>query len=108
MVVSFKMDPRIASGNYGGERWVSPPTYVRLGEGKTCTIEARTPGAGTTWIPSDPAMVTIAPGHSQQITMTVLRAGESRVRVASDAGVTELTIKAAYRNDTLQVEISQS
>jgi hypothetical protein len=108
MTVFFKVDPRIASGNYGGDRWLNAP-YTRVGEGKTCTIEARSQGAGAvTWTASDPEMVTIAPGQGKQITLTVRHAGESRVRVSSDATATELTIKAVYRNDTLQVEISQS
>jgi hypothetical protein len=26
--VAFKLDPRLSGPTYGGERWVSPPTYT--------------------------------------------------------------------------------
>ncbi len=26
--VSFKLDPRLSGPTYGGERWISPPTYM--------------------------------------------------------------------------------
>jgi FKBP-type peptidyl-prolyl cis-trans isomerase FklB len=116
IVVSFKLDPRIATGNYGGERWVSPPTYTKVGEGKICKIEARLEaldthgrrlGLSSKWTAADPEMVTITPGEGKQVTMTVQRAGETSVRVTSEGASKELTVKAAYRNNVLQADISQ-
>jgi hypothetical protein len=114
--VSFKMDPRIATGNYGGERWVSPPTYTRVGEGKACTVEARVQGSDATgrsvsfspkWTSADPEMVTVTPNDGNQVKILVLRPGQSSVRVISQAVSKELTIKAAYQNNVLRVDISQ-
>ena len=40
--VSFKLDPRLAGGTYGGEHWVSPPTYGPIVQaGNTYLVEAR-------------------------------------------------------------------
>jgi hypothetical protein len=39
--------------------------------------------------------------------MTVQRAGETSVRVTSEGASKELTVKAAYRNNVLQADISQ-
>src|SRR3954469_15978187 len=66
MIVSFKMDARLASGNYGGERWVSPPAYVTTLK----TVDARVQRIDVTgasvpvsaeWTAADPAMVTVSP-----------------------------------------------
>ena len=114
--VSFKMDPRLATGNYGGERWVSPPTYTRVGEGKTCTVEARAQGLDANgrsvplspkWSSADPDMVTVTPSEGKEVKILVQHAGESSLSVTADGVSTELTIKAAYRNDILQVDISR-
>ena len=111
-----EMDPRIATGNYGGERWVSPPTCTRVGEGKTCTVEARVQGSDATgrsvsftpkWTSADPEMVTVTPSEGNQVKILVLRPGQTSVRVSSPAFSKELTIKAAYQNNVLQVDISQ-
>ena len=116
IAVSFKMDPRLATGNYGGERWVSPPTYTRVGEGKTCTVEARAQGldangrsvpVSPTWTSADPDMVTVTPSEGGDVKILVQRAGESNVSVTAGAVSTELTIKAAYPNNVLQVDISR-
>src|SRR3954469_8045244 len=42
LVVSFKLDPRLSGGTYGGgERWATVPSYTKVGEGKTCTLDVR-------------------------------------------------------------------
>jgi hypothetical protein len=114
--VTFKLDPRLATGIYGGERWVSPPTYTKVGEGKTVTVEARAHGLDANrrpvavipkWTSSDPAMVTITPGERNQVTITVQRPGESSLHVTAQDASKELAIKAAYQNNVLQVDITQ-
>ena len=116
MTFAFKLDPRLVSGNYGGDPWVSPPTYTKMGDAKTCTVEARVQGRDAngatvpvtpTWTASDSEMVTIAPVQGTEITMVVKRAGESTVRVSANGVSKELTIKAAYGNDVLRVDISE-
>lgn len=117
IAVSYKMDPRLATGQYGGERWVSPATYTRVGDKESCTIETRVKGLAANgrpapivnprWTPSDPRMVTVTPEEGTQVTMTVLRPGQSTVRVSSQGVTRELVISAAYQNRVLQVEITQ-
>ena len=120
LAVSFKLDPRLMSGVYGGERWVSPPTYTRVGEGKTCTIDARVRRldadgkptvAQPTWTPADPDMVSVTikgtDGEAaSDATILVRRAGETTLTVSDDGASKELAIKAVYRNNILQVDIS--
>jgi len=116
--VSFKLDPRLTQGMYMGEQWVSPPAYGPLvSSGNTYTVEAkafRLDAQGQAvpispeWIPADPDMVTVSPGQGHAVTITVQRAGESRLKVAFQGVSKELTIKAAaYQGDAMQVEISQ-
>jgi hypothetical protein len=106
--VLFKLDPRLASGVYGGERWVAPPTYTRVGEGRTCTIDAKAPHFDRpTWTASDPDMVALTPGDESTVRIVVRRPGESTIRVDSDQISKTLKVKADYRNNVLQVEIAQ-
>jgi FKBP-type peptidyl-prolyl cis-trans isomerase len=113
--VSFKMDPRLTQGLYMGERWLSPATYT--GTSGQDSVQAKVQGTDAKgkpvsikpkWVPSDPEMVSVAPSEGTQVTITVRRPGESRVQVTSHGLSKELTIKAAQRNDVLQVEIAQS
>jgi FKBP-type peptidyl-prolyl cis-trans isomerase FklB len=113
--VSFKLDPRLTQGLYMGERWVSPATYT--GTTGQDTVEARILGMNAQgkpvsvsprWIPSDPEMVTVSPGQGGQVTITVKRAGESRLQVTSAGVSKELLVKATQRDKIMQVEIAQS
>lgn len=114
--VSFKLDPRLTRGLYMGDRWVSPPTYTQVGEGKEVTVEAIAQGLDATgksmkispeWTPEDPGMVTVTPGQGDAVKITVLREGQSKLKVVSPGFSTELLIKATYRGDTIQVDISR-
>lgn len=111
LIVWFKLDPRLATGVYGGERWVAPPSYTQVGQGTTCTIEAKALDLDNAkWTATDPAMVSITPGKGGNMKIVVQRAGESRIHINSQGLVKEkeLTVKAEFRNHVLQVEISQS
>lgn len=109
--VSFKLDPSLTRGMYMGDRWVSPPTYTTSQPGKTSTIEAKVESLdkriSPTWTPSDPKMVKVAPQLGQTVTITVLRAGQSSLKVTSQGVSKTLSIKAAYEGDEIEVEISQ-
>jgi hypothetical protein len=116
ITVSFKLDPAITKGLYLGERWASPPTHTRVQEGKTCTVEARAGGIGAKgkpvkirprWIPSDPKMVTVTPVEGSDVKITVQRDGQSKLMVVSPGVSKELSIKAAYQDNAIRVEISQ-
>lgn len=113
--ISYKLDPRLTSGLYMGERWVSPPTYTCVQAGKSCTVEARAQGLDAKgkpfaispeWIPEDPDMVTVSPRQGYAVKITVQRAGQTSLKVSSEGVSKELAIKAAYKGDTIQVEIS--
>jgi FKBP-type peptidyl-prolyl cis-trans isomerase len=116
ITVSFKVDPRLTRSLYMGDRWVSPPTYTRVGEGKSVTVEARAHGRDTvgqavnisaTWTPTDPDMVTVTPNGSNEVRITVLRAGESSLQVTSEGVSKELAIRATDHGNTLQLDIAQ-
>ncbi len=114
IMVSFKLDPRLSGGSYGGERWVSPPTYT--GASGQDVVEARASGVGSKgqaipispkWIATDPAMVTISPDQGEQVKITVKRVGESTVHVTADGVTKELLIKAEYLpSKAIQVHIT--
>jgi hypothetical protein len=113
---SFKLDPQLTRSMYMGDRWVSPPAYTIVREGKKLTVDARAQGLDSKgmpvdiklkWIPADPDMVTVAPGEGKAVKITVKRAGQSMLEVASQGLSKLLTIKAAYQGDAIKVEISQ-
>ncbi|OFW16725.1 MAG: hypothetical protein A3H27_09460 [Acidobacteria bacterium RIFCSPLOWO2_02_FULL_59_13] len=110
---SFKLDPRVFGGTYGGERWVSPATYTTTLD----TVEARVAGVGSKgslenmnakWIPSDPEMVTVTPSEGNEVKIIVHRVGESKLTVASQGISKELAIKAEHKGEAMQVEIAQT
>jgi len=114
--VSFKLDPRLTRSMYMGERWVSPPTYTGVRDGKEITVDARaevisargkSEGIGPKWIPSDPDMVTVTPAQGKEVKITVRRAGESSLKVAAPGFSRELFIKATLQGSAIQVNITQ-
>jgi len=111
---AFKLDPRLSGGTYGGERWVSPPTYTGISAQNTVEVRAKVVDAAgmpmnisPEWIPDNPAMVSVSPGDGTRVTITVQGAGESRLKVTANGASRELVIKAKSENDALQMEISQ-
>ena len=111
---SFKLDPRLAGGTYGGERWVSRPTYAGIGGQNIVEVRARVLDAAgrptnisPKWIPDNPAMVSVTPGDGMQVKITVQGAGESKLKVAAPGFSRGLSIKATLTNDVMQVQISQ-
>ncbi len=112
--VSFKLDPRLSGPTYGGERWVSPPTY--RGASAQDTVEARASAvdsagrpleADLEWTVSDPERVSVAPPRGEHVKITVKRAGESVVTVKARGASRKLTVKAVETNGIRQVIISQ-
>jgi FKBP-type peptidyl-prolyl cis-trans isomerase len=115
--ISFKLDPRLVSGVYGGgERWVSPPTYV--GATAQDTVEARVEGFRADgapiriqprWIASDPEMVTVSPEEAEQVRILIKRAGESSVEILAGKISTRLIVKAkGGAGKTMQIEIARA
>jgi FKBP-type peptidyl-prolyl cis-trans isomerase FklB len=112
--LSFKLDPRLSGGTYGGERWVSPPTY--MGASAQDTVEIKALGTDAQgrpvrirpkWIASDPRMVTVSPSEGDAVKVTVKHAGQSSLQVTSPGVSKELSIKAEYKDNVIQVAIAQ-
>ena len=112
--LSFKMDPRLAGATYGGERWVSPPTYQGASgqntvEAKASVVDAsgRPAKATIDWKASDPELVTVSPASGEKVTITVKRVGESSLTLTSGAVSRRLGVKAVDTNGARQVTITQ-
>lgn len=114
--VYFKLDYRMSGPTYGGERWVSPPTFTFAQGGKQLTIEAKSQSVDAgglpmdispKWIPADPEMVEVTPGQGNEVKITVRRAGQSSLKVAGPGFSRELSIKATYQGSAIRVEIIQ-
>lgn len=114
--LAFKLDPRLTAGLYMGERWVSPPTYIKTGEGETCTLEATVRGmdnqgqstdVNARWTAADPGMVTVAQGPGKVVQITVHHAGQTSLEVASVGFAKRLPLKAMSMGETLVVEVYQ-
>lgn len=110
---SFKLDPRLAGGTYGGERWVSRPTYTGIGGQNIVEVRAkvfdaagRPTNVSPKWIPENPAMLSVTPSDGTQVKITVQGAGESKVEVVAPGFSRELSIKATLTDDVMQVQIS--
>jgi hypothetical protein len=59
------------------------------------------------WVAADPGMVSVTPTEGSEVTITVLRAGESRVQVISHGVSRELTLKAECQNEAIRVDIAR-
>ena len=115
--VLFKLDPRLSGSTYGGERWLSPPTFTSAAqEGTVGTVDAKVQGVDAKgravsvvpeWTAADPEMVTVTAGENYRFRITVKRAGESKLTVASQGVSKELVVKAKNLGRAIQVEIIQ-
>jgi hypothetical protein len=115
--IVYQLDPRLTSGLYMGERWVTPPTYIRMGQGKECIFEVRVEGTNVKgnpikvnaqWSASDPDMVTIVPStvpnsKGRQFKITVRRPGECSLKVSAGAMPKDSHDPADSSNDSSQV-----
>jgi hypothetical protein len=112
--VSFKVDPRIAKGLYMGDRW-APVPFSQVGETRQVTVEARAEGIDGSgkpvaiepqWITADPELASVSPERGKAVLITALRPGESSLRVVSEGISRDLAVKAAYKGEVLQVQIT--
>ena len=117
IAVSFKVDPGLGGATYGGERWLSPPSFsTSAQEGTVGTVDARVQGVDARgravkvvpeWTAADPEMVTVTAGERNDFRITVKRAGESKLTVAAQGISKELVVKAKNLGKAIQVEILQ-
>lgn len=110
--VQFRIDPRLVSGVYGGERWVSPRTFVTTGNSVEVRVAAIDDNDSAVpisakWIPANPEFLTISPEQGRQVTLTVKRFGQSTIRIDAGGISKELAITASANAGAMQVEIAQ-
>ena len=104
---SFKLDPRLQGGTYGGDVWVLPPTFTAVGFSDTCVVESRAHGVDSAgvftdisaiWTPDNPAMVAVSPSEGHQVTITVRAIGTSNLQVSVAGSPTKLLFIEAVKN----------
>jgi len=116
--VYYRLDPWLVYGTSGEGTWASPPLFGPVTQrGPTFTLPARVYGLGANGVPTglihavwnsaDPEIATVTPNEGNQVTITVLRAGETSLQVTAQDGSKTLAIKAKYEDEALMVEIAQ-
>jgi hypothetical protein len=113
--ISFKLDPRVTSGLHMGDRWVSPPRFAGAQSGNVFSVQARARGLDAggrgvespEWSPAERDMVAVSPDRGDQVEITVLRAGESRLTVTQGAASKTLLVKAIHEAGVFRVDITQ-
>jgi hypothetical protein len=114
--LSFKLDPRLTRGLYMGDRWVSPPSYQKVGEGKDCSVEVRAYvvdalgrplKVSPKWTSADSETAAVSPGQGSEVKITVKRAGETNLELVAQGLSRKLSLKAVAHGDTLQMEFTQ-
>ncbi len=115
--VSYRLDPWLISGNYGGGFWVAPavlgPVVVGRG-GFSLQVRAEGLSGGTaatvspTWITADPSIVTVSPSQGRQVTLTVRRIGRTSVYVIAEGVRTTLIVNASdFQGTAMELTISR-
>lgn len=120
--ISFKLDPRLSGGTYGGEHWVSPPTFSSAAQlGTEASLETRVRvvdnrGApvktALSWTAADASLVSVSPvspGETDHVQITVKRIGETKLVITAAGATKELRVKAtAVANGRgIQVNVAQ-
>ncbi|MDP2660088.1 MAG: hypothetical protein Q8R28_05115 [Dehalococcoidia bacterium] len=115
--VSYRLDPWLIGGTYGGELWVSPAVFGPTTQGgNTFTLQVRAQGLdgqgnpmviSPQWKPADPETLAVSPSQGSVVMLTVQRPGQSSLQVVSQGFSKTLSIVAAYQGSALLVEIAQ-
>jgi hypothetical protein len=115
--VSYRLDPWLISGNYGGGFWVSPAVLGPVLVSRSgFSLEVRAEGVSgntavtvsPTWITADPSIVTVSPSQGRQVTLTVHRIGRTSVYVIAEGVRTTLMVNASdYRGFAMELTISR-
>ena len=100
---NYKRDPRLVDPTRGLGPWVAGPTYT--GATAQDTVEAVINGVDSKglpvkispeWSASDAEMVTVSPRQSDDVKITVHKAGESILKVTANGISKELVVHATY------------
>lgn len=111
----FKLDERITTSVYMGERWVAPETFTVVQQGAEVSIDARarlvaasgTQDAVATWTSDMPEMVTVSTNVGHEVRLTIRRTGQSKLSVTSAAGAAELSVTAVYDAGSWRVDFTR-
>ena len=113
---AFKVDGRLTSSLYMGERWASPARYSKAGDRKGLAVEARAHGRDArgnpvplraTWTSADPKIVTPSAGQGHEVTLRVRRAGRTELTVVHGASTRTLAVEVVERRGVLQVTLAR-
>lgn len=114
ITLSFKLDPRVLGPTYGGEHWVSPPTYAGAqAQGAVETMARAVDARGAPvrtdpeWTVSDPEILTVSPPRGRRVTITAKRPGASTVTVKAGGSSRTFTFKAEKPDGNWRVTVSQ-
>ncbi len=114
ITLSFKIDPRVLGPTYGGEHWVSPPTYTGARAQDAVETMARAVDArgapvraDPEWTVSDPELLTVSPPRGKRVTITAKRPGVSTVTVKAGGASRTFTFKAEKPDGSWQVTVSR-
>ena len=115
--VSYRLDPWLISGSYGGGIWVSPSAFGPVRQrGDLFVIEVRAEPIGVSgplihgpsWVTGDPSVVTVTPSSGWNVTLAVRETGTTSLAVGMDGVSTTLEITSAtYQGGSLEVTITQ-
>ncbi|HYY72505.1 MAG TPA: FKBP-type peptidyl-prolyl cis-trans isomerase [Candidatus Bathyarchaeia archaeon] len=113
--LSYKRDPRVVDGFRGIGPWARGPSFGGATAQDSVETVARAVDAkgkptkaNMEWIASDPEMVTVTPSKGDHVTIKVLRAGESKLKVTAQGFSKELEISAKYVNKFMLFEIAEA
>ena len=114
IILSFKIDPRVLGPTYGGEHWVSPPTYTGARAQEAVEAMARAVDAKGApvriepeWTVSDPGLLAVSPSRGKRVTITAKRPGTSTVTVKAGGASRTFTLQAEKPDGNWQVTVSQ-
>ncbi len=111
--LSYKRDSRQVDPFRGIGPWATGPSYTGATAQDTVETVARAVdakgqpiGVSLEWTPSDPEMVTVAPGQGDHVKITVHKVGESQLKISTQGFSKELVVKATSTGKFLVFQIA--
>lgn len=115
--ISLKLDPRLTRGLHMGDRWVSPPTYTRVGEKAGCIVPIKVQGVDTQgkpvaitpeWRVNDAGMATVSTAAGNSVNLAAQHAGQTSVEVTALGLTKRLTLNVTEREEGILImELTQ-
>lgn len=115
--ISFKLDALLSGPTYGGERWVSPPTYSSAAraaneitvEARAVLVDAKGQPVNTSpeWKAVDASYVQLSAGDGNAVRITVHGEGKSNVTVTAGGLSKNMVVSSEFTGNAMQVHISR-